>query len=129
MPTFASLFTGGGGADIGALSAGYDLSWGIEIDNKIAEWGNKNLGGNIQGADILDVPSQDFSTVDLLHASPPCPNFSVANNKGSENAIDIGLASAVADFIRCLRPKFFTLENVGAYRKSKSYGRIVDALK
>jgi hypothetical protein len=27
MPTFASLFSGGGGADIGALQAGYTPLW------------------------------------------------------------------------------------------------------
>lgn len=129
MLTFASLFSGGGGADIGAKNAGYSLAWGIEIDPRIAEVANKNLGGHIQVGNILDISFGDFPHIDLLHASPPCPNFSVANRAGSESEVDIQMAGRVAEFIRRLRPKFFTLENVGAYRKSRSYRMILDVLE
>jgi site-specific DNA-cytosine methylase len=37
MPTFASLFSGGGGTDIGALQAGYTPLWAVECDAAIAE--------------------------------------------------------------------------------------------
>jgi site-specific DNA-cytosine methylase len=36
MRTSASLFTGGGLFDIGAMEAGYKPIWGIEWDDKIA---------------------------------------------------------------------------------------------
>ena len=128
MPTFASLFSGGGGADIGARNAGYTLAWGLEIDERIAWEANRNLGGHIRVGDILESSLGDFSNVDLLHASPECPNFSVANHRGGESDKDIAMAGKVAEFIRYLRPRFFTLENVGKYRKSQSYSKIVQAL-
>jgi site-specific DNA-cytosine methylase len=42
MKTFASLFTGGGGADLGALEAGLRPIWGIEHDPKIVRVAQTN---------------------------------------------------------------------------------------
>jgi len=42
MSTFASLFTGGGGADIGAMQAGLCPVWGVEMDSRIAEHARAN---------------------------------------------------------------------------------------
>lgn len=128
MKTFASLFSGFGGADCGAIAAGLQPVWGVEYDAKIAEVGNANLGNHIKVADILDCNPRDFERVDVLHASPPCPNFSVAKAGGVETAHDLAMASKVAEFVTTLQPEIFTLENVPAYRKSRSWHIINEAL-
>jgi len=126
---FASLFTGFGGVEIGARAAGLELSWGIEKDIAIAAVANKNLGDHVQVANILDCNPHDYTTVDVLHASPPCPNFSIANHKRGEAELDIALARKAAEFIRVLRPIAFTLENVQAYRASESFALIIETLE
>ena len=126
--TFGSLFSGFGGADIGAKNAGLELAWGVELEPAIAEVANANLGGHVQVMDILDADPHRFDRVDVIHASPPCPNFSVAKATRGETALDIALARKVAEFIAVLRPQVFTLENVYAYRLSKSWAIIEEAL-
>lgn len=125
--TFGSLFTGGGFADVGAMQAGYTPLWGVEYDQAIAAAARVNLP-HVLTANILDCNPRDFALVDLLHASPPCPNFSVANPGRGETAADIALAEKVTEFIRVLRPRAFTLENVAAYRHSRSLETIRAAL-
>lgn len=126
--TFASLFSGFGGVDIGAIAAGLQPVWGVEYDAKIAEVANHNLGQHIQVADILNCDPLRFERPDVLHASPPCPSFSVAKANGQETPHDIAMAGKVAEFVTVLTPEIFTLENVYAYRNSKSWRIIENAL-
>lgn len=126
---FGSLFTGGGGFDIGAREAGLELAWGVEYIPAIADWCNAQLGEHVRCLDILQADPIVFEPVDWLHASPPCPSFSVANAKGGETEQDIALSKAVAKFIDHLRPRCFSLENVLAYRASRSWGAIRAALE
>lgn len=123
----ASLFTGFGGADVGVQMAGYEITWGIEYDDVIAQVARDN-GLPVTTADVLNCDPADFERVDHLHASPPCPNFSVAKAGATETEHDIALADKVAEFITILRPRTVTIENVPAYRKSQSYQRILKAI-
>jgi DNA (cytosine-5)-methyltransferase 1 len=125
--TTASLFTGGGLFDIGAIAAGYTPLWGIEWDDKIASVARMN-GLNVITGDVRNIDITELQRPDHLHASPPCPNFSVAKTGGEETELDIELAEAVCEFIVSFSPETFTLENVPAYRHSKSFKRITDQL-
>jgi len=126
-PTFASLFSGFRGADIGAQAAGFGLAWAVENDPAIAEVGAQ-LSGKVYVTDILDADPVDFLQVDALHASPPCPNYSIANVGRGETELDIALARKVCEFIRILQPKIFTLENVYGYRNGLAWRTIEDVL-
>lgn len=131
MPTCASLFTGGGLFDIGAQQAGYTHIWGVEKDDKIASVARLN-GFHVITADILDFTLERIKKIkrpDHLHASPPCPNFSVAKTGGAETEQDIAIAQATARFIDILKPDTFTLENVVAYRSSQSFKIIMMTLE
>jgi DNA (cytosine-5)-methyltransferase 1 len=123
-----TLFSGGGGVDIGAMAAGLAPVWGVEYDPDIAAVYAANVGDHIRIGDILTMAPADFAPVDVLHASPPCPNFSVAKAGGEETETDRALAEKVAEFIACLLPDFFTLENVYQYRLSLSWRRIAQEL-
>mgnify|MGYP001602102573 CR=1 FL=1 len=126
---FISLFSGGGGADIGVMMAGYTPVAANEYDPAIAAVYAENIGDHIRVGDILTQDPHDYPACDLLHASPPCPNFSVAKAGAKETAHDIALAEKVAEFIRVLAPRSVTIENVSAYRKSKSYRIILRAIE
>lgn len=122
-----TLFAGGGGMDIALKLAGINPIGGIEYDERIANVAIKN-GFHITIANILDCKPSDYKTPDFLHASPPCPNFSTAKTNAEETPLDISLANKIVEFLTAWQPKYFTLENVWGYRKSKSWGIIVNAL-
>lgn len=128
MTSIGTLFGGFGGVDIGARQAGLELAWGVEYDAAIAEVANANLGNHVRVANLLDCDPIGFEAVDILHASPPCPAFSVANAGKGETALDIALGRKVAAFVATLKPKVFTLENVWAYRLSRSWHIIQEEL-
>ena len=127
LATGATLFSGFGGVEIGMVAAGITPLWGIEYDHAIAAVARDN-GHPVTTANILEVDPADFPAVDVLHASPPCPNFSQAKTGAGETDEDIALAAAVCWFIATLKPKVFTLENVLLYRKSVSFFWIVQVL-
>jgi DNA (cytosine-5)-methyltransferase 1 len=123
-----TLFSGGGGVDIGAKAAGLTIVWAIENDASIAESYRTNLGDHVFVDDILAIDPASMAPVEVLHASPPCPNFSVANANGSETDLDIALADKIGEFIKVLLPNYVTLENVYMYRKSQSWQRLETVL-
>jgi DNA (cytosine-5)-methyltransferase 1 len=127
MKTFASLFSGGGGADLGAIAAELTHLWGIEQNPNIAEVCRQNIG-TCHNIDILDADPASLDRPDWIHASPPCQSFSAANAKKGEKDNDIKLARKVAEFIEVLKPEYFSLENVRAYRGSVAFHIIVNAL-
>lgn len=128
MKTFASLFGGFGGTDIGAKAAGLEPTWSIELDAAVADVACANLGHRVYVRNILECDPMDFDAVDIFHASPPCTNASVANANGGETELDIALACKTAAFVTTLKPSVFTLENVWAYRNFTSWQIIEQAL-
>lgn len=127
MKTFASMFTGGGGADVGATMAGFEHLWGVEWASDICSvaWLN---GYPTINADIRHVDYSDLTRPDWLHASPPCINASVANTKKGESDLDMELAQAVCRAIVALKPDYFSLENVRGYATFKAYQSIKECL-
>lgn len=125
--TFASLFSGGGGADLGAIAAGLRPIWGVENNPQIATTYQENIGAVIC-RDILELDPKKFERPDWLHASPVCKAFSSANANKGEKDWDIQCGHQVAEFIEILQPKYFSLENVRAYRGSRAFEIIVQAL-
>jgi DNA (cytosine-5)-methyltransferase 1 len=119
--TEGSLFTGFGGVDLGYKKAGLEHAWGLEYDPKICEVANANFGGSVRCMDILDADPFKFEKVDVLHASPVCKSYSPANANKGEKQLDIDCAKKVCEFISTLQPRFFTLENVEAYRHTSRW--------
>jgi DNA (cytosine-5)-methyltransferase 1 len=130
MRTFASLFTGGGLADIGAMQAGYEVLWGVEFDAAIAAVANANLPhrDQIYAESVVGFDWSKVERPDHLHMSPPCQDFSVAKTSGKVGNDNDALADACVEAIRTLQPSTVTLENVEGYRKAAGFNRIVDTL-
>jgi DNA (cytosine-5)-methyltransferase 1 len=128
IATCATLFSGGGLADVGLKRAGLTPLWAVEYDPAIASVYAANHGAHVIVGDVRGVDFATLERPDLLWASPPCPNFSVAKTGRGETALDLEIADAVVRAIETLRPTAFVLENVRGYADSQSYRRIRAAL-
>lgn len=125
---FGTLFSGGGGADLGLMAAGLSPSWAVEYDAKIAGVYADNIGHAPIVADVRGVDYAALPRVDWLHASPVCTRASVANSGAVETQEDIETAEAVVRAISAVSPRVVTIENVWQYRKFAAFGLICQAL-
>jgi len=125
--TLGTMFTGGALFDIGAIAAGYESIWGIEKDEKTANVARLN-DFPVQTADVTTVDFSAYRRPNHLHASPPCPNFSIAKANAVEAPLDIAMADSVCRALVQFKPDTFTLENVVGYRNSKSFRLIARCL-
>lgn len=128
MIKFASLFTGFGGAELGAKLAGLSCIWGIENDPAIADVAQQN-GLTVICADVCKVDYTQLERPDWLHMSTPCTRASIANEDRGETVLDLYLARACIRAIRTLQPDYVSLENVALYEHFRSFKRIVAALR
>ncbi|MBD2534961.1 DNA cytosine methyltransferase [Nostoc flagelliforme FACHB-838] len=146
-PIAVVLFAGGGGIETGMVEAGIRPVIAVEFDpskpdlsKAIAKTHHHNFseyGCRIIQLTVQEVAQSGFigfpRRPDYLHASPVCANFSQAHTakagKGIETADDLSAAIAVAEAIRQLQPRVFTLENVPRYQNSQSFAIILDALE
>jgi len=127
MQTYASLFSGGGLADIGAVQAGLTPIWAVEYDNAIADVYRANLGDHCLTADVCAVDYSSLQVPTWLHMSPVCTRASVANSDATESELDIAMAQACTRAI-AQRPPYVSLENVWGYRTFESFKIICRAL-
>ncbi len=118
-----SLFTGGGGLDIGFHDAGFQTSAMVEYDQRFVATllANSCPGGRYEGIDIHPIDIKDYdpipqSQVDFIIGGPPCQPFSAGGRR-------VGGAPGTADqrgrlfqhYVRLLcllRPSAFLFENV-----------------
>lgn len=123
-----SLFSGGGGMDIGFDRAGFDHVANYEIMEGAGEvlraahpeW-NVFSG---EAGDVRDVDwSQYADQIDILHGGPPCQPFSNAGRqKGPLDTRDM-----IPQFVRAVkavRPRSFVCENVSGLAAKRFQGYI-----
>lgn len=130
-----TLFSGGGGFDMGLIGAGYRIIGAVELDKAIADVYRMNFGDThlIEG-DVRDVDYTRYRGVKYAHLSPPCPEYSNAkSNKSVDHSdaaiLNLYLAGACADCIRDAQPDFVSIENVPGYAGSQSLQIILDELQ
>jgi len=121
--TCLSLFSGGGGLDVGFERAGYEHKTCFELLDVCGEtlrmnrpaWDVKS--GQVEG-DVTTAKFSQFLGVDVVHGGPPCQPFSVAGKQaGAEDPRNMW-----GDFVRCVlqaRPRAFIAENVVGLLDSK----------
>lgn len=127
--TCLSLFSGGGGLDLGFERAGFEHRACFELLDVCGETlrSNRPSWDVRSGTDAGDVRTAAFSPfrgVDVVHGGPPCQPFSVAGKQAG--AADP--RNMWSDFVRCVlqtRPRAFVAENVPGMldRKFESFVR------
>jgi len=111
-----SLFSGGGGMDIGFDRAGFDHVASYEImEGAAAVLRSAHPDWSVFGGEHGDVRSVDWAKyrgkIDVLHGGPPCQPFSSAGRQNG--AADV--RDMIPEFVRAvlaIRPRAFVCENV-----------------
>ncbi len=131
-----SLFSGGGGLDLGFESAGFESILCTDIEQIACE----TLKANGIGKKIINKPIEDInceelknvhgvSDLDVVIGGPPCPAFSKSRfyRKEMTHGVDDPSFSTVKDYFRVietLRPKFFVFENVHTFAAKRQKGAL-----
>ena len=127
-----SLFSGGGGLDLG-----FDLAGFIHVASyEILDFAAKTIKQNRPKWNVFtgtdgDVTNIDWrkyrGKVDVIHGGPPCQPFSTAGKqKGSDDVRDM-----IPEFVRCVKevePKAFVAENVSGLTSKKFKKYLNDTL-
>ncbi len=111
-----SLFSGGGGLDLGFERAGYTHAASFELLSICGETLRANRphwtvhAGDGDG-DVTLASFRRFRGVDVVHGGPPCQPFSTAGKQAGER----DPRNLWPEFVRCVRevqPRAFVAENV-----------------
>jgi DNA (cytosine-5)-methyltransferase 1 len=114
--TSLSLFSGGGGLDLGFEQAGFAHAASYEILDICGETLRSNrprwnvYSGTDQG-DVVRAGFAQYRSIDVVHGGPPCQPFSIAGKQEGMN----DPRNMWPSFIRCVlqaRPRAFVAENV-----------------
>lgn len=127
-----TYFSGGGLVEEG-LKGIIDPVVAVEYDEKISGVYRNNFGQHIVTADVRDVDPRELvkqidGEVEYFHASPVCKNYSQAKSNHAEVELDKETAASTAEFIKAIKPKVVTIENVKGYKDSDAMKTITDAL-
>lgn len=130
-PTAISLFSGGGGLDIGFHQAGYRTLACIEIDEQACLTLKANreryfpnaeiINSDVSEVDVNDLMARNglqVGELDVLYGGPPCQSFSQIGKKDNLNDIRGRLLFAMVDYARILEPKTILIENVKALQSA-----------
>jgi DNA (cytosine-5)-methyltransferase 1 len=118
-----SLFSGGGGLDIGFHDAGFEIIQMVELEAKYVQTLKRNSlpdkwleGSEPICIDIREYLPESHLTVDFIIGGPPCQTFSAAGRRaaGVSGTTDVRgtLFQEYVRILNVLKPKGFLFENV-----------------
>lgn len=114
-----SLFSGGGGLDLGFKNAGYDILWAIDNNQDAVNTYKANIGEHIICEDINKIDENKIPHADVIIGGPPCQSFSLAGNRHVEDARG-QLVWRYIKIISTIKPKAFVFENVTGLLSAKN---------
>ncbi len=115
--TTLSLFSGGGGLDLGFDKAGYTHQGAYEIIPICGETLKNNrpnwrIHSGSEKGDVTQIKWQDeIGSIDVIHGCPPCQPFSIAGQQEGEND-ERNMWSEFIRAVNIIKPKSFVAENV-----------------
>ena len=129
--TAISLFSGGGGLDIGMEQAGFQTLACIEIDPNCCKTLEQNQQNYLSQARIInaDVNEVDIDRLlqnleirpgqlDILFGGPPCQTFSQIGKLGGLGDLRGQLLFSMVKYAERLRPRAIVIENVKALQNA-----------
>lgn len=119
--TCISLFSGGGGLDLGAYLAHFKTLFASDIKPEFIQTIKHNIPEvNVYARDamqltpetIRDLSGLGNADLDLMIAGPPCQSFSILGKRGSLGDPRGQLTVKYIELVSGIRPKAFVFENV-----------------
>lgn len=139
LPVVIDLFAGAGGFGLGFEMAGFSVPLSVEIDVWACDtlrYNRPNM--NVVQHDICDINTNDkikkicSIEPDIIIGGPPCQGFSIAGSaqkdpKDPRNSLFLNFAQ----WINCLKPKAFIMENVKGLlsRKNAEGEKVINIIK
>lgn len=125
-----SLFSGGGGLDLGFVSEGYEIIWAIDNDINAVDTYRANIGNHIICDDITTIDVNTIPEADIVIGGPPCQSFSLSGNRNVEDKRG-QLVWKYIQIIEHNQPTAFVFENVTGLLSSKNQNgeKVIDLLK
>lgn len=128
--TMASMFSGGGGWEVGARQCGFTSLWGVEFIDAIAEVHRVNIGHKPIVMDATKLTAHDVKQLAktlVFVASPPCQAHSPARQRpGLLPRLDVESGRAVETVLEAMRPPRVFIENAFTYRTHPTMKRLMD---
>jgi len=130
------LFCGAGGSSLGAAAAGVEIVAGFDIWPVAARVYAANFPRarfhlcDLVALDESDIwiIRDDLGPVDLLLASPPCTDYSLARGAKPPSSAGLDLPWCVWAFARVFLPRWIVVENVVQMRRWHGYRALLHAL-
>lgn len=114
-----SLFSGGGGLDLGFLQEGFNIVYASDIDKHAVATYKFNIGNHIQLQDIEALDKSRLPKVEGVIGGPPCQSFSLAGKRDVQDPRS-KLVWSYLEVIESVKPKFFIFENVVGLKSAKN---------
>jgi len=138
-----SLFSGGGGLDIGFEKAGFNVLFATDFNHECCETLKCNRGKTLSEGLVVeecDINELDLNIlphdVDMIIGGPPCQSFSASGRRagGAAGKLDErgNLFKSYCRVVEYLQPKAFLFENVRGIlgtNKGQDFKDIVNAFK
>lgn len=127
MISVVSIFSGGGGIDLGFEKAGYNIVYSSDIWDVACETLQNHAPNrlveckDIQEIDFKSIPNRvNLSEIDILAGGPPCPAYSKSRFylKDKKRALEDENSFTLYNYFRALeelKPKVFFFENVNGF--------------
>jgi len=136
-----SLFSGGGGLDIGFEKAGFNILFSTDFDHACCETLKMNAGTTLSSDLVVaeeDINKLDLdklpSNIDMVIGGPPCQSFSASGRRagGAAGKLDQrgNLFISYCNVLEKVKPKAFLFENVRGIlgtNKGKDFEDIMSA--
>lgn len=134
-----SLFSGGGGLDLGVSLAGFEVVFSSDIEMQLGETVKFNVPeATVLAKDIRELKANEIRLLternefDLLIGGPPCQSFSILGKRESLNDPRGMLVYEYARLIKEVSPRAFLFENVPGIltvNKGKDWNELLEYIE